>query len=48
MLPPPNLQSNFGGCGISFGVRHAIICCKVGLLIERNNEVRDEILYLAQ
>ena len=46
--PPPNLQSNFDGCAISFDLRHVLICCKRGLVITCHNKVCDELLYLVR
>ena len=48
MLPPPTLQSKYNGFGTSLDVHHVLSCRKVVLVIARHNEVRDEILYLAQ
>ena len=41
--PLPNLQSNCNGRGTSFDVRHTLICYKLGLVIARHNEVREEL-----
>jgi hypothetical protein len=44
---PADLQSHCDGCGAKFGVRHGLECKKGGLVISRNNEIRDELSYLA-
>ena len=45
---PPNLQIKYDGCSSSFSVRHILICSNGGLLIARNNKLREEILYLSK
>ena len=47
-VTPPNLQSNWNGCGTSFNVNHTLRFWKGGLVIAPHNKMRDEILYLAR
>ena len=43
-----NLQINCDGCVTAFKLCHALSWIKGGLIIERNNEVRDKLLYLSR
>ena len=42
-----NLQSHCDGCGIEFGVTHALSYSIGVLVIARYNKIRDKILYLS-
>ena len=44
---PSNLQIHCGGYGTTFGVTHALGFSTGGLVIARNNKIRDEILYIS-
>ena len=46
-ISPLNLQSHCDGCGTVFGVTHTLRCSTGGLVIERYNKIRDELLYLS-
>ena len=41
------LPKHCDGCGAKFTVEHALTCKKGGLVLNRHNEVRDELGYLA-
>jgi len=42
-LEPPGLPSACDGCGAPFSKEHAVQCRKGGLVIQRHNEIRDEL-----
>ena len=48
MLPPSTSRATANRCGTAFDVHHTLSCSKGGMVIARHNEVRDEIIYLAQ
>ena len=45
---PLNLQINYDRCGTTFGANHTLSCSKCSLVIARQNEAHDEILYIAR
>jgi len=45
--PLLNVPSGCDGCGAPFSLDHALICRKVGLIIQRHNEVRGAVGDLA-
>ena len=42
-IEPPGLPSFCDGCGAPFSKEHAVQCRKGGLVIQRHNEIRDEL-----
>ena len=46
-VSPLNFQSHYDGCGIAFGVMHALSCSTGGLVIVHHNEIHDKLLYLS-
>jgi hypothetical protein len=44
---PAGLQPTCDGCGASFNTCHAFSCAKGGLVINRHNELRDELSNMA-
>ena len=47
-VTPLNLQIHCNGCGTALEVRNTLSCSKGGLVIALHNEVREDLLYLAQ